>query len=166
MKGGEKTFHHCRNFPYNFPTLPRVLTLQMCAKGKGRREREPLSLASLRMTHRAAEKPSIHPSGHLLSHSPIPSQPAIFSPARGKIAQLAEAITERRGTAAGNPFSLSPLPQEALSWVVGRRTVSLSPPPSPRPVRRRRWMGRCEGCFVRVRLSGVVRSMTHPPLPT
>ena len=130
MKGGEKTFHHCRNFPYNFSTLPRVLTRPCkCARTDKGGEREPLSLASLRMTHRAAEKPSIHPSGHLLSHSPIPSQPAIFSPARGKIAQLAEAITERRGAAAGNPFSLSSPPR---STFLGRRS-SHSLPLSPSP---------------------------------
>ena len=134
MKGGEKTFHHCRNFPYNFPTLPRVLTLQMCAKGQGRRERAP-PITCLSQDDSSGCGKALHPSGHLLSHSPIPSQPAIFSPARGKIAQLAEAITERRGAAAGNPFSLSSPPR---STFLGRRSShSLSPPvPLPR-------LGRC-----------------------
>ena len=139
-----------------------VFSLCKCAREDkgGERGREPISLASLRMTHRAAEKPSIHPATcfHIPpSHLSLPS-----SLARGKIAQLAEAITERRGAAAGNPFSLSSPPR---STFLGRRS-SHSFPPSPRPVRSRRWMGRCEGCFVRVRLSGVVLSMTHPPLPT
>ena len=128
------------------------------------REREPLSLASLRMTHRAAEKPSIHPATcfHIPpSHLSLPS-----SPARGKShswpRQLQNGAAQRRGI-----HSLSPLPQEALSWVAGRRRVSFSPSlASAGAVRSRRWMGRCEGCFVRVRLSGVVRSMTHPPFPT
>ena len=41
------------------------------------------------------------------------------------MAQLAEAITERQGI-----YSLSPLPQEALSWVAGLPFVS--PPPDRR----------------------------------
>ena len=132
MKGGEKTFHHCRNFPYNFPTLPRVLTLQMCAKGQGRRERERAPITCLSQDDSSGCGKALHPSGHLLSHSPIPSQPAIF-PSEGKIAQLAEAITERRGAAAGNPFSLSSPPR---STFLGRRSSQSLFLPLPR-------LGRC-----------------------
>ena len=113
-----------------FPTISppsHVFSPCKCARKDkgGEREREPLSLASLRMTHRAAEKPSIHPATcfHIPpSHLSLPS-----SLARGKIAQLAEAITERRGAAAGNPFSLSSPP---WSTFLGRRS-SHSLPLSP-----------------------------------
>ena len=133
MKGGEKTFHHCRNFPYNFPTLPRVLTLQMCAKGQGRRERAPITCLSQDDSSGCGKAlhPSIRPLAFTFPH-PIS---ACHLPQRGEKShswprQLQNGAAQRRGI-----HSLSPLPQEALSWVAGRRTVSLSrPPPSPRPV--------------------------------
>ena len=91
MEGG-KTFHHCRNFLCNFPTL-HVFSLWKCCKRV--REREPLSLASPRnrMTHRSAEKPSIH----LLSHSPILSP----SPSQHPRCLRSSPASERRNRTAG-----------------------------------------------------------------
>ena len=164
MKGGEKTFHHCRNFPYHFPTLPRVLTLQMCAKGQGRRESPyhlPLSgwLIGLRKS-----PPSIRPLAFTFPH-PISACHLFPSEGKNRTAGRGNYRTARRSGGESILSLLSPKKHFLGSPLVAQ-FLSPSPPPPPRPVQSRRSMGRCEGCFVRVRLSGVVRSMTHPPLPT
>ena len=117
-RGGEKTFHHCRTFLCNFPTL-HVFSLWKCVQEGERereRERETLSLAFPRMTHRSAEKPSIH----LLSHSPIPIP--IFPLRKEKSHSWRRQLQNGRASI----LFASILPQEALSWVGGR-------PSPPRP---------------------------------
>ena len=71
---------HCPNFPYNFPSS-HVFSLCKCApKDKGG-ERAPITCLSQDDSSGCGK--ALHPSGHLLSHSPIPSQPPIF-PSEGK----------------------------------------------------------------------------------
>ena len=74
------------------------------------RERETLSLAFPGMTHRSAEKPSIH----LLSHSPILIP--IFPLRKEKSHSWRRQLQNGRASI----LFASILPQEALSWVGGR----------------------------------------------
>ena len=135
MKGGEKTFDHCRNFPYNFPTLPRVLTLQMCAKGKGRRERERAPITCLSQDDSSGCGKALHPSIRPLAFTfPHPISACHLFPSEGKnrTAGRGNYRTARRSGGESILSLLSPKKHFLGSPVVAQ---SLSPGPLPRPGR-------------------------------
>ena len=93
-RGGEKTFHHCRTFLCNFPTL-HVFSLWKCVQEGERereRERERDPITCLSQDDSSVCGKALHPLAFTFPH-PHPNLP----PAKGKIAQLAKAITERQG---------------------------------------------------------------------
>ena len=133
MKGGEKTFHHCRNFPYHFPTLPRVLTLQMCAKGQGRRERAPITCLSQDDSSGCGKAlhPSIRPLAFTFPH-PISACHLFPSEGKNRTAGRGNYRTARRSGGESILFLLSP-----KKHFLGSSVVAQSPSlPLPR-------LGRC-----------------------
>ena len=154
--GGEKTFYHCRTFLCNFPTL-HVFSLWKCVQEGGRgRERERAPITCFSQDDSSVCGKALHPFAFTFPHlSPFPN------PSEGK-----------NGTAgggnyrtAGHLFSFSSTPR---STFLGRRSSFRISPTGP-PPRRRRWMGRCEGCFVGVRAPLWYRfddsSPQSPPYP-
>ena len=152
-----------------FPTISppsHVFSPCKCARKDKGGERAPITCLSQDDSSGCGKAlhPSIRPLAFTFPH-PISACHLFPSEGKNRTAGRGNYRTARRSGGESILSLLSPKKHFLGSPVVAQ-SLSPSPPPPPRPVQSRRSMGRCEGCFVRVCLSGVVRSMTHPPLPT